>query len=291
MKRRTFHQEYFYNEDLWYINTAPKSQILNVELAGRTHADASYHIRRQKQWDMYIMEYVISGRGYIRCGEETHTLHTGDAYIIRSFTDHEYWSDRDDPYEKVWINVSGALVDHLMAIFNFNGDVTIAHTDIYPVFEELQAELSTGYRPDELAQRILRIFFSISDAITSREKTHLTLAERIHQYIDKHIGHGITAADVADYFHITPIYAARVFKAHYRLTVSQYIQNAKLDLAAQLLRSSGLSVGDISDFLGFCNDNYFSRQFKAYHGISPKQYQLRNRNSLHCNTPKKPQAQ
>ena len=286
MKKRMFHQEYFYNEDLWYINTAPKSRILNVELAGHTHADASYHIRRQKQWDMYIIEYVISGRGYIRCDGKTDTLQAGDAYIIRSFTDHEYWSDPDNPYEKVWMNVSGSLVDHLMAAFHLSGNVTVTHADISRMFEAIHKSLSTGYRTEELAQQPLRIFFCISEAAATKEGARLSLAERIHQYIDKNIGHGITSAKVAEHFQLSPIYAARVFKAHYLLTIAQYIQNSKLNLAAQLLRSSDLSVGDRSDYLGYCNDNYFSRLFKAYYGISPKQYQMRSRDGLPCNTPK-----
>ena len=123
-----------------------------------------------------------------------------------------------------------------MAAFHLSGNVTVTHADISRMFEAIHKSLSTGYRTEELAQQLLRIFFCISEAAATKEGARLSLAERIHQYIDKNIGHGITSAKVAEHFQLSPIYAARVFKAHYLLTIAQSIQNSKLNLAAQLLR-------------------------------------------------------
>ena len=111
------------------------------------------------------------------------------------------------------------------------------------------------------------------------------LAERMRQHIDKNLNKKITTADVAAHFHITPIYASRVFKAQYNQTINQYIINSTLDLAAQWLKNSAFTIGEISDILGYCNDNYFANQFKKYHGISPKQYQLKYRPKSSCNHP------
>ena len=79
MAREKFIQEYYYDEEFWYVNTFPKSTLLNIELMGITHADASYYISRRAQWDMYILEYVVSGVGYIRCNGKKHTVRSGDA--------------------------------------------------------------------------------------------------------------------------------------------------------------------------------------------------------------------
>ena len=42
--------------------------------------------------------------------------------------------------------------------------------------------------------------------------------------------------------------------------------------AARLLRESGLNVTEISDRLGYCNPQYFSRTFAAVRGQSPSEY-------------------
>ena len=47
--------------------------------------------------------------------------------------------------------------------------------------------------------------------------------------------------------------------------------------AKQLLMTSAYSVGEISDLLGYCDDNYFSYVFKKHFGLSPMQFRIRNK--------------
>ena len=145
MKKRTFFQEYYYNEDFWHINTAPKSSLLNIELMGITYADPSYRISRTNQWDMYILEYVTEGVGHITCGKQKYRVAKGDAYLISKFTEHEYHADPDHPYKKIWINVSGDLVTQLLKAFRLSEPVVIRHVGgayvLAEVFVDIDAHL------------------------------------------------------------------------------------------------------------------------------------------------------
>ena len=109
--------------------------------------------------------------------------------------------------------------------------------------------------------------------------------KEIQKELDKNINTTISAADIAKLFNVTSVYANRVFKAKYGQTIKQYINETALKKAAYWLKHSDFSVGEISDLLGYCNDNYFSCQFKKMYGISPKQYQLKHNLNLRCNTP------
>ncbi len=55
-------------------------------------------------------------------------------------------------------------------------------------------------------------------------------------------------------------------------TVSEYINKKRVDLAAALIRSTDLSMEEISQRAGFSSISYFSRTFKQLKGISPKKY-------------------
>jgi two-component system response regulator YesN len=73
------------------------------------------------------------------------------------------------------------------------------------------------------------------------------------------------------------------------MTVHQYVRERNLTTAKQLLLSSEYSVGEISDRLGYCDDNYFSAVFKKHFGLSPMQFRLQNRAVKKCNTQESPE--
>ena len=62
-----------------------------------------------------------------------------------------------------------------------------------------------------------------------------------------------------------------------RLTGKNYtelVQNKRLTQAAYLLETTGLSVADIGERVGYENMSYFHRIFKERYGISPKKYRV-----------------
>ena len=54
-------------------------------------------------------------------------------------------------------------------------------------------------------------------------------------------------------------------------SVHKYYLNLKILRAKELL-GKGVSIGDVSHMLGFCNQNYFSSVFKRETGLSPSEY-------------------
>lgn len=65
----------------------------------------------------------------------------------------------------------------------------------------------------------------------------------------------------------------RLFKAAFSTTPNLYIMNLRLQKAQQLLKNSNLTIGEISWNCGYSDQNYFSRIFKRYVGLTPTEYQ------------------
>lgn len=285
VKKRTFFQEYHYNEDFWYINTAPKSSLLNIELMGITYADPSYRVSRTNQWDMYILEYVTDGVGHITCNGQKYQVAKGDAYLISKFTVHEYHADPDHPYKKIWINVSGDLITQLLQAFNLTSPVVIRHVDLTKYYDQLHEQLDKEYDLEKIGAIVYSMLYKMSENFSEEEKHNHSLAEQIRIYIDKNLRQNLCTADVADQFHISSIHASRIFKSTYQQTINQYIMCSTMEMAKQWLKNSNYSIREISDTLGFCNEKYFSTQFKKHYDISPKQYQLKHNKKSPCNVP------
>ena len=61
----------------------------------------------------------------------------------------------------------------------------------------------------------------------------------------------------------------RLMKKHFGVTVHEYIRNERLLFAHHLIISSGESIEEISESLGYASFSHFNRIFKAKYGITP----------------------
>ena len=68
-------------------------------------------------------------------------------------------------------------------------------------------------------------------------------------------------------------YVNRVFKKEKGLSISQYLIQERMNLAALLLEDGKADVNQVAQKAGYNNYPYFSSSFKRYFGCSPSQYQ------------------
>lgn len=111
-----------------------------------------------------------------------------------------------------------------------------------------------------------------------RCRTNPKLSSQIQQcvdYIEMHLDRKILAADLAGLAGYTEYYLTRKFKEETGLSVADYARFAKMERARILLRSTDLTVQEISAQLGFATRNYFSRMFRQVTGQTPVEYRQR----------------
>jgi AraC-like DNA-binding protein len=70
----------------------------------------------------------------------------------------------------------------------------------------------------------------------------------------------------------------RFFKREIGMSPIEFVLNEKIKCAKRLLKNPTIQINEVCYLSGFEDANYFTRLFKKYEGITPKQYQL-----LHVN--------
>lgn len=90
------------------VYTGPTAESFSPIMAGITYPDPAYEILVYRR-PLCVFEYVLSGRGHIERNGSILTVNAGDAYILTAGTYHHYYSDKVDPWTKIWFNVSGSL--------------------------------------------------------------------------------------------------------------------------------------------------------------------------------------
>lgn len=91
-------------------------------------------------------------------------------------------------------------------------------------------------------------------------------------YMEANYANPIGLKDIAAQVYLNPIYFHRLFKSCFRITPQEYLLAKRLNTACRYLNEKSLSIREISEALGFCNQFYFSEMFKKRFGASPSKY-------------------
>ena len=94
-------------------------------------------------------------------------------------------------------------------------------------------------------------------------------------YIEEHCEEVISLQSVADTFNFSTSYVSRLFRQYNDIGFSCYVTQTKIERAKTLLNSGENNVIRTASQLGFDDPYYFSRVFKKYVGISPREYILK----------------
>lgn len=89
--------------------------------------------------------------------------------------------------------------------------------------------------------------------------------------MNSEIGQCLTVSDIADRCHVSSTQLKRIFYKYSSFGVHKYYLKMKINSACIML-NEGMSISEISERLGFCNQNYFSTVFKRETGTAPMKY-------------------
>ena len=91
-------------------------------------------------------------------------------------------------------------------------------------------------------------------------------------YISRNFASPITLEDVAKQVHLNPAYFSSIFKQSIGSSFKEYLNMVRIEESKRLLANTDYSVIDIAIATGFEDQSYFSKVFKKYTGLTPKQY-------------------
>ena len=75
-----------------------------------------------------------------------------------------------------------------------------------------------------------------------------------------------------------PFYLSKLFKQETGMCFQDYVNQERVNRAADLLLFSDLSLPEIAHYVHFPNQSYFGKIFKKVKGISPGSYRDRYKN-------------
>ena len=104
--------------------------------------------------------------------------------------------------------------------------------------------------------------------------------KKVDDYIKKNIS---TELEVDKICHDLQISMAKLYsisRRTYGTGIAEYIRRIRMDTAQKMLAKSDERIGEVAEKCGFYDYNYFTKVFKRYVGLTPRDYRKKYTNEL-----------
>lgn len=236
----------------------------------------------------YLFHYVISGKGHLSSNdssgvEHDYYLSANSGFLICPGQVNTYYADEEDPWEYTWLEFDGLRVNEYLHLANLTKDSPIYTPISVELGEKVRDEmLYIAHHPDHNALDLighLYLFLSnltySSIAPSQRQRAGSMKDYYIREavnYIEQHYYEPITVEQIASSCNLNRSYFTRLFKKATQSSPQDFLIKYRMTKASEFLKVTNYSIGKISELVGYPNQLYFSKAFKSFFGISPKEY-------------------
>ncbi len=190
--------------------------------------------------------------------------------------------DKNRPISFYWVEFGGIIADSLLLQTAFCRAKPIIGKINVPYFEKLFEIPHSGHETPYAQFRaggqivvLLSYYMEHYPRLSTQNNTYVFEALN---YIEQNIGSSdLNVKSVADYVKIDRTYLYRLVKDEIGISLVEYINKSRVSRAEILLANRITTVKDVAFSVGFSDPLYFSRVFKKYNGLTPTEYQRKNR--------------
>lgn len=260
-------------EDMRAFPFPDESVPLYISLAGTSYCDGTYRIVRNHSY-YAVIEYVLSGAGFIRIDNSYHRVEADTIYFLPMGMNQEYYADPEDPYTKIFMNISGPLCQQLTDSYRLSNLYFFNGSGLKEVFQEIPALIHTCHSDEELQGKLQGLFTQILYRLFCLQANvgHTNEAVQLKEYLDSQTHRLVHTKEFCQVIYRSADYCQKLFLREFGITPYQYQLERKMQIAKSLLRYSKKQVCEIAASLGYSDAQYFSNLFQKKCGMRPLKY-------------------
>lgn len=125
-------------------------------------------------------------------------------------------------------------------------------------------------------QTTMVITFCTKVAENGKHANYSITVKTCCDYIEKHLHNKITLEILSPICALSPRRLSEKFQMETGISIGDYINRAKMRESKYLLKYSDNSISDISSYLNYSSQSYFTKIFKSVYAITPQIYLKNN---------------
>ena len=290
-KLQSFHYNKTMKSNHCYHN--PKNGITyNHSLKSQPNNSTIYHAESHPNIEVLLL---LSGKVEFSINGELYQIEPGDFLIINSWSFHSSQIVPNSPCERLNLHFNPNFIPTLHDLdlsYPFSNTHLYQHiipkaivdkSRIKQIMKRIDSTCrqETKYKDAKIISLIQDLVIEINIAVDlllttekhsflSPKSSNQILQETI-QFINANLNQQITASTLAFQLGISESSLYRIFKQQMGVSIHDYIQNQKMQLALSLIRKGHLPQ-NVSEMLGYDYYATFFTQFKRVFGKTPNQF-------------------
>lgn len=146
---------------------------------------------------------------------------------------------------------------------------------MYGEHHEINLDFAALIAQIENTENISELSDILNDFFAQYRKNHRKYPEVIEQVIDyvaDNYNQELSLKKVADIFHINSVYLGSIFKKNVGQSFAKYLNSYRISRSIEIMSNSHYDINEISEMVGYRNNNYFFRVFKEQTKMAPSEY-------------------
>jgi AraC family transcriptional regulator, arabinose operon regulatory protein len=226
--------------------------------------------------------YCVNGGGWCEMQGRLHTVRAGDLLVLPPATPQTCGAHASNPWSIHWVDASGENLQEYLKQLEVSAHAPVLRMgedlELSRLFNEIRQALERGGSFTNLLQASNALGYLLALLIRNRREPKQESSDTVQRvaqsiiYMSEHLDQPLRVAGLAGLAHLSAPHFCVLFKQQTGCSPREYLHLLRIHKACQLLRSTVLNVKEIAARLGYQDQFHFSRQFKAFQGLSPTEY-------------------
>lgn len=255
--------------------------LLVVKGVGLQVVDSvSYSWDNRQRGDSHcVLQYCIDGEGELELDGIVYPVRPGDAFLIEiPGPSHYYLPPHSPGWEFLYLEFSKDCLPLLWKIYRTIGPV-IHFSKESGLFDQIMAIYSMALNDTlksyfENSCIAYDLWMHLTEYVMTLSVSEWSEVDRAKTFIDQNYNREDLSLDlIAHHVGISKYTLVKEFHKKYGVSPGRYLRNLRISQSCRLLMTrSNYTLQEIAQMVGFANNNYFGKVFKAEKGMSPDRY-------------------
>ncbi|MFA0568379.1 AraC family transcriptional regulator [Vibrio gallaecicus] len=247
-------------------------QELGIVQCGTATCRDFFSVYRKNQ-QKHMLLFTVRGKGWLESGACRYILEPGSCISVPAYVENGFGIEEETwqiawvflSSDKKWNNVIGSEVT-----YSLTPAAEVIASCIHTLLRSISLPIDLGGKI--AIHSVAQIETIINAPIPQEQSRNSIRLRRVFDNVQKQLHKEWNVKELASLFPCSEPHFHRLCQQYHSHSPMEHIMRMRMEYGARLLRSSDWSIQHIGEIVGYPNAANFSTRFKAWSGMTPRQF-------------------